>query len=243
MNNKIIHLKEMTSTSSYLSQLREEETLLEGTVVSADYQSAGRGQRNNHWESEAGKNLLFSFLFYPDFIKANEQFILSQIVSVAIKRVLDKYTKDISIKWPNDIYWRDKKICGMLIENEIIGDRISSSIAGIGININQDVFHSDAPNPVSLKQILGKEFNKDEMLQEFIFEINRLYDQAKANTESIIALYKISLYRKEGFHLYMDNIGNSFNAIIEDIEPSGLLVLKTERGEIRKFAFKEVKFL
>ena len=119
----------------------------------------GKGQVGNSWESEAGKNLMFSVLLHPDFVPANQQFLISQISALAVQQMLETFVKPISVKWPNDIYWNDKKICGMLIENDIAGTKLINSIIGIGININQKKFISNAPNPVSLTQITGKEYD------------------------------------------------------------------------------------
>ena len=153
----LVALDETASTNQYLSQLcnQLQESVAELTTVTAEFQTAGKGQRGNTWEAEEGKNLLFSFVLYPSFLEARRQFILSQIVSLAIKEELSRWSDEITIKWPNDIYWKDKKICGILIENDLSGHHIRRSIAGIGININQEVFNSDAPNPFSLKQIPG----------------------------------------------------------------------------------------
>src|SRR5690554_2262357 len=135
---KIVRLDEVESTNLYLRQLVREEHPEEGSVVIADYQTGGRGQMGNSWLSAKGENLLFSLLIYPRGVKANEQFIISRIASLAVKNTLDQFTDDIRIKWPNDIYWKDKKIAGILIENDISGRVITNSIIGIGININQD---------------------------------------------------------------------------------------------------------
>ena len=173
MNNveaspRIIRLEETTSTNSYLRQLLFKESLPEGSVVVAQTQTAGRGQIGNVWESETGKNLTFSIVLYPDCIPANRQFLISQITSLSVKETLEAYTNDVAVKWPNDIYWKDKKICGMLIENDLSGHNMYCSIIGIGINVNQAVFFSDAPNPVSLCQIIGKEIDKEELLDRFL---------------------------------------------------------------------------
>ena len=155
----LIHLEETDSTNKYLNELCNKQCVEELTTITADFQTSGRGQRGNSWESEAGQNLMFSFVLYPTFLKARRQFLLSQIISLAIKEELERYVSNISIKWPNDIYWKDKKICGMLIENDLTGVHISRSITGIGINVNQETFCSDAPNPVSLKQINGQSYD------------------------------------------------------------------------------------
>ena len=134
----LIHLEETDSTNKYLNELCNKQCVEELTTITADFQTSGRGQRGNSWESEAGQNLMFSFVLYPTFLKARRQFLLSQIISLAIKEELERYVSNISIKWPNDIYWKDKKICGMLIENDLTGVHISRSITGIGINVNQE---------------------------------------------------------------------------------------------------------
>ena len=154
---RILRVAETASTNSLLRELVIKESLAEGSVVVADFQTAGRGQIGNTWESEAGKNLMFSLVLYPTCIPANRQFLISQIAALSVKEALDLYADHITVKWPNDIYWKDKKICGMLIENDLSGHNLYCSIIGIGINLNQTVFRGDAPNPVSLFQIIGKE--------------------------------------------------------------------------------------
>ena len=101
---------------------------------------------------------MFSILLYPDFLPANRQFLISQIASLSVKETLEKYTDSVTVKWPNDIYWKDRKICGMLIENDLSGQHLYCSVVGIGLNINQEIFRSDAPNPISLTQITGKTY-------------------------------------------------------------------------------------
>ena len=135
---RILRVAETASTNSLLRELVIKESLAEGSVVVADFQTAGRGQIGNTWESEAGKNLMFSLVLYPTCIPANRQFLISQIAALSVKEALDLYADHITVKWPNDIYWKDKKICGMLIENDVSGHHIRRSIAGLGININQE---------------------------------------------------------------------------------------------------------
>lgn len=238
-----IHLEEIDSTSNYLKKNLSEKEVSEGTIVVADFQTGGRGQRGNSWESEKGQNLTFSILLKPDFVSANKQFIISQIIALAIKDVLDRYADEISIKWPNDIYWNNSKICGILIENSLIGNYIQQSIAGIGININQTEFRSDAPNPISLSMVTGNSYNLHEILDKITNSILFYYQLAKdGNTFEIVSLYKNALFRKNGYHFYNDGI-EDFEAKINDIEPSGILVLEKPDGKIRKFAFKEVQFV
>ena len=165
---KIIRLVETDSTNNYLREQSAKARLPEGSLVIADFQTAGKGQVGNSWESEAGKNLMFSILLYPDFLPANRQFLISQIASLSVKETLEKYTDSVTVKWPNDIYWKDRKICGMLIENDLSGQHLYCSVVGIGLNINQEIFRSDAPNPVSLTQITGKTYDREDVLVCFL---------------------------------------------------------------------------
>lgn len=242
----IERIAETTSTNSYLAQLCKENKAKEYHTVIAEHQTAGRGQRGNFWESEAGKNLTFSMVLYPTALEAKNQFYLSMIVAFSVIYALDSYTGDFCIKWPNDIYWKDKKIGGILIENELEGKYIVQSIIGIGLNINQKEFHSSAPNPVSLFQILGTEIDKMEVFKKVLTGILGGYmflenDMDKALT-IIQEVYLNRLYRKEGYHPYRDEKGE-FMAKFQQVEPSGHLILKDEQGALRRYAFKEVEFI
>ena len=239
----VLHLEETDSTIHYLNRLCDRQCVPEFTTVVADFQTSGRGQRGNSWESGRKKNLLFSFVLYPAFLEARNQFLLSQAVSLAVKEELDAYTGDISIKWPNDIYWKEKKICGMLIENNLTGTHINQSIAGIGININQEVFCSPAPNPVSLKQITGKEHDATRILAGIMERVKEYYAllQEGRNSE-VAACYQDALFRKEGLHSYRDSEGE-FVAGTVKVEPDGHLVLRDETGKIRRYVFKEVQYV
>lgn len=239
----LIHLSATYSTNDYVKQLLLNGPLEEGSIVYTDFQSTGKGQRGNSWESEKGKNLLFSIVLYPTMIAADKQFIISQFTSLAIKEVLSLYTDNITIKWPNDIYWQEKKICGILVENNLMGGQISQSVIGIGINLNQITFESDALNPVSLKQITGIEYSIEEILHAIHEKIILYYQEILVGKEKeITTQYKSSLFRKEGYHWYHDK-NSQFKARLLDIEDSGLLVLETEDKQIRKFAFKEISYI
>lgn len=240
----IIHLvDEIDSTNNYMKSLLLKQKVKEGTIVSADFQTGGRGQRGNGWMSENGKNLLFSIVLYPDAVKANEQFLISQVVSLAVADFLRKYTDGITIKWPNDIYWREKKICGILIENAIEGDQIKESVCGIGINLNQESFDSSLPNPVSLKQITGEYYKQSIMLGEVRELLFSYYEQLRrGEIQIIVENYRDSLFRKTGYHLFNDNT-NDFIARIKNVAPDGTLILETESGDERRFAFKEVRYV
>lgn len=238
-----IHLKETLSTNSYLNKLCNEKQLDELTTVWTDYQTAGRGQRGNSWESEHETNLLFSFVVFPNFLEVRRQFLLSQVTALGLQEVLSRYTEHITIKWPNDIYWKDKKLCGTLIENDLTGTHLSRSISGTGVNLNQQVFVSDAPNPVSLFQVTGKQYDREEILHQIIQRIAYYYDLLrKGESELISNLYFARLYRRDGFHPYQDAKG-SFKACIHGIDPIGKLILQDENGQLREYMFKEVSYL
>lgn len=237
---EVIRIGETDSTNNYIRRILSQRSLPEGSLVITDFQTSGRGQVGNSWESEAGKNLTFSLVIYPEVIAANEQFLISQITALSVKETLSAYVEGIRVKWPNDIYWNNRKICGMLIENDLSGSTIYCSICGIGININQKEFHSNAPNPVSLTQITGKEYDLNEILEDFRRHFYQLYIRLlQGNKEAIRRQYKASLFRGEGFHTYQDEMG-CFEAEIKEIEPTGHLLLRLPDGSTRRYAFKEV---
>lgn len=238
------HLDETASTNTYLQELDTDHHLPEGYIVYTETQRAGRGQRGNSWESEPGKNLTFSLLLRPEHIPANQQFLLSQAVSLAMTDVLGRHAPGFSIKWPNDIYWEDKKIAGILIENVLSGSTFARSIVGIGLNLNQEVFVSDAPNPVSLIQVTGHACDIEAMLDQFIDAFRSRYRQTFdiGSAQPLRDEYRTMLYRNDGLYPYSSE-GETFYASIAGIEPDGHLILTTESGEERRFAFKEVSFL
>lgn len=239
----LIHISETNSTNNYLQTLCNQQEVDEFTAVVADFQTSGRGQRGNSWEAEHGKNLLFSLVLFPKFLEARRQFLISQMISLAIKEELDTYTSDISIKWPNDIYWKEKKICGMLIENDWLGGYVSRSIAGIGININQEAFYGSAPNPVSLFQITGRQYDLLEVLESIILRMQTYYELLGKNETSVItSRYEKALFRKEGFHRYRD-MERDFSARIVNVESDGKLILEDEMQVKKGYMFKEVEYL
>lgn len=238
------HLDETASTNTYLQELDADRHLPEGYIVYTETQRAGRGQRGNSWESEPSKNLTFSLLLRPEHIPANQQFLLSQAVSLAMTDVLTRYATGFSIKWPNDIYWKDKKIAGILIENVLSGSIFSRAIIGIGLNLNQEIFVSDAPNPVSLVQITGHTCDITAMLDRFIDAFHSRYLQTfdSDSAQLLRDEYRTILYRNDGLYPYCSE-GKTFYASIAGVEPDGHIILATESGENRRFAFKEVSFL
>lgn len=237
-----LRLRACTSVMDFLRRRRPIQPK-EITLATADYQTAGRGQAGNSWESAAGNNLLFALLLHPAAIAADAQFILSQITALSLCETLLLHADGFTIKWPNDIYWENSKISGTLIENSLSGRRIDDCLIGVGVNINQTAFCSDAPNPISLRQITGKEHERVFILAEIIRRFKRYYSLLqKGETQSIASAYMNLLYRREGCHLYQD-LNGVFSARIEGVEPSGHLLLALPDGQTRRYAFKEVKFL
>ena len=238
-----MYIKTTHSTNTLLKELIAKGE--EPKFIYAGYQTAGRGQTGNSWESEEGKNLLCSVLLPP----RKNLFELNVAVSVAVRRVVGE---DFTIKWPNDIYWQDKKVAGILIENAIIGNEVKYSIAGIGLNVNQTDFVSDAPNPISMKQIYGTDFAVDELMEKLYAEVQRALD------EDVWAEYKAHLYRREGFWRFVERpvsieptmnassqepIADSFMARIKDILPTGEIVLQDQEGKERKYHFKQIRYV
>ena len=166
MKKRYIYIEEVDSTNHFLRDYQPQGE--EMTIVYTNYQTAGRGQGTNRWESERGKNIKFSILTHPHEIPVTKQFLLSMAGGMAVKDALDCYSTGFSVKWPNDIYWYDKKISGTLIETAISGKCINDCIFGVGVNINQQRFVSDAPNPISLFQILGRETDRTKIMHQIV---------------------------------------------------------------------------
>jgi BirA family biotin operon repressor/biotin-[acetyl-CoA-carboxylase] ligase len=239
----IIKIKSTNSTNLLLKELAKKQVLESGTVLITDNQTAGRGLAGNFWESEPEKNITCSLLLHPTFLPIKQNFFLSKIIALGVKDLLDNYVQNVTIKWSNDIYVESRKIAGILIENEFQGTQFIQSIAGIGLNVNQEVFLSKTPNPISLKQILKKDLDLNVILESMIQRIMYWYDiLQKGNLDLITKTYDNALYRKSGFHLYEDKNGQ-FSAQIESVGEDGILHLKTDTGEKRHYAFKEVSYL
>ena len=240
-----IKVSQTASTNTYLSRLAA--TLPGGTVIYTPSQTAGRGQKGNSWESEDGKNLTFSLLLKRPPVKARDQFYLSEAAALAVVEALAAEAGDgFTVKWPNDVYWQDKKICGMLLENSLDGSDIATCIVGIGLNVNQERFVSDAPNPVSLLNITGQEHDLESLLKRVCSRIEQLVntlDNATAR-EQLHRQYMAVLYRNDGQqHLWEDAAGRRFMASVAGIAPDGTLTLQHDDGTRHDYLFKEVKHI
>lgn len=237
-----IYLEQIQSTNTYLKGVAE--SLTQDTVAYTHCQTAGRGQKGNSWEAEPGKNLTFSLLLKNPAVPVAKQFLLSEATSVAICLELSEFADGFSIKWPNDIYWRDRKICGILIENSLSQSGIDYSVIGVGLNVNQEVFISDAPNPVSLKNITDADYDLEELLRTVCERIETKCAGLRdtESWDSLHSLYRGSLYRNDGkLHPFQLPDGTRFRAAISDVLPDGALCLADEEGFSRQFQFKEVK--
>lgn len=214
-------------------------------VVITDNQTGGRGQRGNSWESEPGANLTFSLVLQPVWLAPAHQFELSMLVSVGIVNALRSVVppKPLSVKWPNDIYYGDRKICGILIENTIEGARIERSVIGIGLNVNQKEFRSDAPNPISLCHITGRATDRKELLDKVVDNILDMVDQYADDPEpdELTALYNGLLWRNDGrFHKWTEADGTVIEAKIVGVNTDGRLTLQMPDGSEKSYLFKEV---
>lgn len=241
---KILKLTETTSTNDVLLA-HPAPPNGEIVVAVAEYQTAGRGQAGNSWESERGKNLLFSILTCPQNIAVTDQYVLSMAGALALKAALDRYTDHITLKWPNDIYWRDRKISGTLIETTVKGKTIDRCVYGIGLNVNQHEFRSNAPNPVSLYNIIGVETPLEEVLDNVLQHFSEYHRRAEeGDCASICSEYNAALFRREGLHVYEDcATGERFEARISRVAPNGRLHLTDANGQERTYWMKEVRFI
>ena len=239
-NRQIIKLAKVESTNTYLSELQN--PLPEGSIVWALNQTKGRGQNLHEWESEPNKNLTFSIILHPVFLPAYKQFYMSKVIALAVSDFISLHTDNVSIKWPNDVYVGNKKICGILIENIIEKTNLKQTIAGIGININQTKFASNAPNPVSLTQLTGQQYDIKEMLLEVCELIDYRYTMLRNDeVETIDKNFNEVLYQYLKPCKYIAD-GEVFEGVIIGVEPTGELLIKDKANKIRKFLHKEVEF-
>jgi len=235
--------KETDSTNNQI--VIEKENLPDKSVFATLFQSAGKGQRGNKWQSDYGENLLFSILFKPKSIASSDQFIISQTVTLGIVNYLKKHGIDSKIKWPNDIYVGDLKICGILIENSISGDKLSCSVVGIGLNINQKEFIG-VPNPTSVALQTGQELRYDinQELDSILENIFEQYDMINTDWAEIESEYLKLLYRKNELHKYIDRTNDTeFEGKIIGIDHTACLLVEKSDGSIQKFAFKEISYV
>ena len=217
----------------------------EGDIVIAERQTAGRGQRGHTWESAEGKNITFSLILEPQFLPVNEQFLLSEVLALALVDTLAEYGIEARIKWTNDIYVGDRKIVGMLIENSLGGGALARTIAGIGLNINQTEFDPTLPNPTSMALVAGREFDREEVLTRLHTNILSLYEALRCGEKDMLQQrYRETMYRLGEAHPYALPDGTIFEGVIRGVRPSGELQIEhTEDGSLHEYLFKQVEFI
>jgi len=243
IGHKVISIKSTGSTNNYATIQVIDNEIKEGTVFLAYEQTAGKGQLSNHWESEAGKNLTFSIFLRPSFLEIHRQFMLSKLICLGVESFLTRYTGGVKIKWPNDIYVGDRKICGILIENAVMNSVISQTIAGIGLNMNQTQFRSDAPNPVSLKMLTGATYDLQRVLPELLKEIDHFYRELRAgHFEELDQAFHERLYRLNEWHTYRDET-HQYSGEITGVNAIGQLCIREKNGPLLEYHFKEVEYL
>jgi len=249
MKFNIIYLSKVNSTNSYAIQQIENNALSHGDVIFTLNQESGKGQGDNIWESESGSNLHVSIILSPKMIDASEQFVLTQLISLAIVNLINSYLSNITvnqqlkIKWPNDIYVGDKKIAGILFQNFIKGNKIEYSIVGIGINVNQKEFFSSAPNPISIIHFINKATDVNQLLDELLLNVGAYYEKYTfENKFSELKLeYLKNLYKYNNWTTYSDSEG-VFKGKITGIDEYGRLIVMQESGVEKLYMYKEIKF-
>ncbi|MDN3550729.1 biotin--[acetyl-CoA-carboxylase] ligase [Mucilaginibacter aquaedulcis] len=244
VGQNLVTIKEVDSTNTFLKTLlSNSKPLPEGTVIMAESQYAGRGQQQNKWHSEPGKNLTFSILLNPLFLAVANQFDLNRVVSLGVHDALRPYLGDkLKIKWPNDIYYDDRKLGGILIETHLQGNQIKNAIIGIGLNINQDNFDPDAGIAISVKQILHRDYDLKTILSEICSHIEAYYLNLKAGKLLFVRdTYLARLYWLNQVKRFRSN-DVVFEGIIRNVKDEGLLVVESSQG-LQEFNLKQIEFL
>lgn len=241
MGKNLVFVPDCHSTNILALQISQQSSAIEGTLIITDRQTAGKGQRGNVWEAEPGMNLTFSLILKPNFLAINKQFFLNIVICLALQDYLKEKTTDIIyIKWPNDILVHEKKISGVLIENQLQGTKIINSIVGIGLNINQKHFNSFSAT--SLANLTDSVFDLAVELPILLGFIESRYLQLRQGKyEMLMNGYLEALFRRNEKHIFSHD-DNLFEGIIQDLDPSGKLRIKM-KDEIRSFGIKEIKYI
>lgn len=243
IGKNLIELEKIDSTNNYAKNLLAKERPAEGTLIIANEQYSGRGQMGNVWQTDSGMNLTLSIVLYPDFLEADKQFFLSMAISLGVKDFCESVLNDeVKIKWPNDIYYHDSKLGGILIENTISGSRLSSSVIGIGINVNQKEFDPSLSNPTSLSLISNEAYKLPKLTEQLCSFIEKYYLQLRQQHYNFLDKgYMVSLYRYQQTHEFKK--GNQvFKGEINGVAKDGKLLIHSGGKELR-FAFKEVEYV
>ena len=240
---KYIHLEQIDSTNAYL-QRQQSEHDIRNWVVSTDEQTAGKGMGRNGWESEVGKNLTFSLALGMGFLPAERQFLLSEAVALGIIEVLDTLlpSEKLSIKWPNDIYFENRKLAGILINSTIKANMMDVSIFGIGLNVNQMKFQDWPTHPISLKMVTGKEYDLKPLLEQIAERILIKVQQLKSSPTSIEKDYLKRLFRYRTWADY-EVEGKVLRLFMTGIDSFGRLQLLDTENKPYCFDIKEIRFI
>ena len=236
----IYRIEKTTSTNDDAREAK----YVHGDVIWAEQQTAGRGQRGHKWDSATGDNLTFSTVLAPTFLPVDEQFLLSEVVALALTETFARHGIEAKIKWTNDIYADDRKIVGVLIEHMLSSERFERTIVGTGINVNQTEFDPLLPNPVSMRQLTGMRYDREAVLEVYLDCLTHYYDMLHSgDKQTIQQLYRERMYHIDEEHTYALPSGERFRATIRGVRPSGELRLEHADGTIREYAFKEVEFV
>lgn len=240
----IITLPSVDSTNTYLSELLKTRLIPEGTAVRSICQKDGRGQMGSRWSSEDGKNLLVSYAFYPTFVVPRNLFLLNKTYALGVYDfIFSLIGKDVRIKWPNDIYWKNKKMGGILVENTITTALVTNSILGIGLNVNQMDFPATLPNPVSIAQVLPGLYPLDSIFNGLSNSIENRFLQLRRGEKLMIDEdYKKALFRCDEWSFYEDKKGK-FPGCIKGVDNQGLLLIEDEEGLVKQYDLKEIRYL
>ncbi|OYT17900.1 MAG: biotin--[acetyl-CoA-carboxylase] ligase [Bacteroidetes bacterium 4572_77] len=236
------HIKQLASTHNKLWEWSAKEELPSFFTISTGYQTQGKGQDNNSWESERDANILLSSIVYPDFVNASDVFLLSRCISLGIVVYLQsKGIEQVRIKWPNDIYVGRKKIAGILIQNSIQGSWLQKSMFSIGLNLNQEKFVSDAPNPISLKQLTKKNYVVATEIELLMRSIEHEYAILQIKPEMIIQRYHKLMYQLGEWRSYW-NKDFHFTAKIKGVDEFGRLILQRKDQTTEVYDLKDIRF-
>jgi len=237
-----LKFEELTSTNTWLMERLSTQAFPEGTLVLAMKQTAGKGQRGTWWTADLFNSLTFSLLLKPIFLPISNVYDLSVCISLAIHDCLNELRPGFKIKWPNDIYFHNKKVAGILIENQISKTLYQNAVVGVGLNVNQSEF-LNLPNATSLKQILGVNFPVDKVLERLCETMEARYLQLRAGKyESLLKSYLKNLYWFNETRVFKTN-NVEFTAAIIDVLRNGRLVLKLKDGSIQDFDIKQLSFV
>lgn len=240
IGQKIIHLDQVDSTNNYAANLQKAGKIEHGTVILSDEQTAGRGQLGTQWHSKPAENLLCSVFLLPDNLSVHQQFMLTQYASLSVLKVLGKIGIEARIKWPNDLYVTGKKISGMLIENTIRGEFISSTIVGIGLNVNQVEF--SGLRATSIRAETNEFYSINELVFLLVNEFNGLWNVlAQQDSSYLNAHYLEQLYLMREQALFED-VEGVFEGMITGVSPEGFLNV-TKNGCVRSYSLKELRFM